>query len=156
MKKREVEINLPFFLKSTPRRPRPRERAPVGKRGGPAHARKLVEARNGRHDGRAKAQARRGRQDEAVARAPFRHKRGRFVAAAARQAAARPVAGEVGRERGFEPVVALGRHAVDVAAHVVQEGGALAAADLLGQGDAVGGAWRVMDGEGVGEVSALF
>jgi len=120
------------------------ERAPVGKVLRPAPARELVQPRNVGHRLGPEAEPARGGQDEAVARAAPRDERGGLGAARRRDGRAVAVPGQVGGQRVPVGAVVGAREAVDGPLDVVDEGGAVALADLHREADAVGSsAWKV-------------
>ena len=134
MKRKKTSFNQLSLLFSSPA-----ERAAVGKVVGPVAARELVQPRDVGHRLAPEAQPSRRREDQPVARAPSGDEGGGLVAARRRHRAAVAVAGQVGRQRVAVGAVVGPGEAVDGAFHVVDEGGAVALADLHGEADAVGG-----------------
>ena len=115
------------------------ERAPVGKVLRPVPARELVQPRDVGHRVGPEAEPPGRGQDQPVARAAPRDKGRGLVAARPRDGRAVAVAGEVGGERVAVGAVVGGGEAVDGALDVVDEGGAVALADLHREADAVRG-----------------
>jgi len=115
------------------------ERAPVAEVVRPVPARELVQPRDVGDRRGTKAQPARGRQNEPVAGTARRDKVSGLGAARRRHRRAVAVAAQVGGQSVAVGAVICGGEAVDGAFDVIDEGGAVSLGDLHGKADAVGG-----------------